>query len=268
MFKKYTHSGKFGSHLEPSLKAMHRALTNLPHEAQNRSVTDLLGMFARIKGALVALALILVSGPPHQKQVLIHRNLVSCLSECPEKVQKTGRRMGTAPLQLKRCDLFPASQRSGETSMSDAASFTGVFLPPFVRILATPSKRNPSLRGGPSFVPESWQKTTPLNSVSPRLKQTRQAFGTSDGAARDLSGARILDVPEGGEEISSDQLAPEPKHAEERERMQGYGGSNAQYASKASFGDPLFMLCSVRQSDTFSFCIAWLPRYRAWNFEF
>ena len=37
----------------------------------------------------------------------------------------------------------------------------GVFSPPFVRKLATPSKRNPSLRGGRSFFHKRWQKDPP-----------------------------------------------------------------------------------------------------------
>ena len=42
----------------------------------------------------------------------------------------------------------------------------GVFLPPFVRKLATPSTRNASLQGGRSFYHQRWQKDSPAWSWS------------------------------------------------------------------------------------------------------
>ena len=48
----------------------------------------------------------------------------------------------------------------------------GVFLPPFVRKSATPSRRNPSLCGGRSFSRERWQKDAPVQ--GPKLGHLRR----------------------------------------------------------------------------------------------
>ena len=65
----------------------------------------------------------------------------------------------------------------------------GVSLPPFVRILAIPSKRNPSLRGGRSFVHKRRQKD-PLRGTEPEAttcsrwpgkSARRHLFGTGSG---------------------------------------------------------------------------------------
>ena len=53
----------------------------------------------------------------------------------------------------------PGSSSDLQKHGMDHPSKLGVFLPP-VRKWATPSKRNPSLRGGRSFFHESWQKKT------------------------------------------------------------------------------------------------------------
>ena len=53
---------------------------------------------------------------------------------------------------------------------------TGVFLPPVVRILATPSKRNPSLQGGRSFFHQRMQKDPPALSLVPNGR--RRCCGT------------------------------------------------------------------------------------------
>ena len=61
-----------------------------------------------------------------------------------------------------------------QTSASPVGKWR-VLLPPFLRKLATPSKRNPSLQGGRSFFHQRWQKDPPA-----------------------VFGCRLLCTPEGG----------------------------------------------------------------------
>ena len=62
--------------------------------------------------------------------------------------------------------LQSATMRGAAPTCARFVPVRGVFLPPFVRKWPTPSKRNPSLRGGRSIVHKRWQTDPPGHCAS------------------------------------------------------------------------------------------------------